>query len=513
MLSDLMSSASQDGLTNVDLCKRVVNLMEKVQQPKSKLECTTLLASLAKLTEQLNSGGVVLNTTKAAFGFLDKMKEHKLLPNVAVYACMIKVCAANNYLDKAFEVFEAMRQDKVMPNEYIFTCLINACERARSYKKALEVFDKMKSEYKISPDVVTYTSLINVCVKRNDVETAFKIFDQMKQDGVKPNAYTYTSLINVCERSKALNRALDMLDIMQRDGVMPNVLTFTSLINVCEQKKDLSIEKALDILTLMTKKYKVLPNVVTFNSLMKICANKKDVDKGYAIMKLMKEYNVVPNLVTFNSLMSICAKAKQHEKGFDVLERMKAHNVKPDNTTFTYLINSFSISNEEANNKPNSATGKEYYILDMMKHQYNISPDRITYLALLHLYLKSNSLERVIAVYERMKQDKIPLEGDIYFDLLKLCGKTGSFERGISLIQDMEPYAKVVPTARHFNYLLRFCESSKDTESARKLVDAMMRKSVMEDENTRSILKNMGIKIKGHHHNNNNNNKNNKEIK
>lgn len=177
-----------------------------------------------------HAGAKEQNPERALFLFQD-MKDRALAPSHVTYATIIKVCAHNGRLDRAFRLLAEMQDVGLGSRDtYAWTDLIDACGRAGQSQRAVELFDFMRTggrEGRCSggvgdrrlipePNVAAYNAAIYAGGLRGGTpKQAVRIYNQMQDDrNVQPDVITYSALASVL-----LNRKLKVTDLPEREFI------------------------------------------------------------------------------------------------------------------------------------------------------------------------------------------------------------------------------------------------------------------------------------------------------
>lgn len=101
--------------------------------------------------------------------------------------------------------------------------------------------------------------------------------------------------------------------------------------------------------------------------------------------------------------------------------------------------------------------------------QDGLSPNEVTYGALIKGYAKANDLEKMMAKYEEMRSSGIRANQTVLTTIMDAYGKIKDFDSAVIWYKEMES-SGVAPDKKAMNVLLSLAKSSEELQEANMLV-------------------------------------------
>ncbi|KAE9446012.1 hypothetical protein C3L33_22046, partial [Rhododendron williamsianum] len=222
---------------------------------------------------------------------------------------------------------------------------------------AIKVWEDMKTSH-CHPTVVSFTAYMKVLFDHNRVKDAADVYKEMLQSGCSPNCYTYTVLMEHLAGSGKYGEVIEIFNKMQEAGVQPDKATCNILVQ-------------------------------------KFCKTSETWPITH-ILRYMKENSLV---LRYPAYMEALETLKMAEES-DAL--LRQHDDK--NTQLDHRIISSIIELNSDHSRPNGALLAFEYSVKM-----GLRIGRPAYLALLGVFIRTNSFPKVVDVVEEMNRAGISL--------------------------------------------------------------------------------------------------------
>jgi len=342
-------------------------------------------------------------------------------------------------LPQALKLVEDMAAAKIAPNEQTYVSLILVCRNQRQAERALVVYEAMKAA-KVTPSILTFNLLLRCTAQSRRREDALRIKDEMKASGVEPDVATYTVLMEVVAKaaphrgrkppSKRLLEVFALLDEMKAKGLAPATATYNMVIEACSAAQQ--VDQAMAIyLEMVGSNTPVDQN--TFALMMRCAGLSGRLQHALAVFGEMKAAGVLANRDIYNHLIVACGNAPQPqvERAFEIFYEMQSEGrVSPNEVTFNALISAACKG------------GLPSYAFDAFEvmKTTDIVASRRTYNELIHAAgLRGIAgVEAAFEVYDSMR-----LAGEVpdqitFGSLIAACARARDASRALLVFEEMQ---------------------------------------------------------------------------
>eukprot|EP01126_Amoeba_proteus_P013094 TRINITY_DN15474_c1_g1_i1.p1 TRINITY_DN15474_c1_g1~~TRINITY_DN15474_c1_g1_i1.p1 ORF type:complete len:858 (-),score=139.44 TRINITY_DN15474_c1_g1_i1:209-2782(-) len=347
--------------------------------------------------------------------------------------------------------------------------------------------------------------------------------DSMKKLGLVPNSFIFDKLFQIYSRHNDLRNFKSVYDWMVKACERPSHFTLSVLLRSCPDLK-LTEFLFLDIRT----RWKSRCNTALFNLMMKVYIFANEREMCDSLYQLMLEGRMMPNKETYGILFSVLREQVHMVESYlkdmetfgilpesfhytqaikiygnfdkmrakELYDTMVARQIQPDCITLSTMIKLFVSDIEMV----------EVFLKDM--NLFGLKPNQEILNTLMLAYVEAGNREKVLAIYNTMKEDssirpsfltfayiflivpesvkdidfyleemeKFELKPtvDIYCKILNLCYRLeGGLLKGRS-IYDRLVAEGIWPNHLVFVNLLRICLCHKDVELADHFFDEML---------------------------------------
>ncbi|KAI3760276.1 hypothetical protein L1987_50669 [Smallanthus sonchifolius] len=387
--------------------------------------------------------------------FLDDMRDYGFGISYPCYSTLLMCLSKLKLGLTAFSVYKRMVKDGFVLGLIDYTTLVNALCKS-GFVRAAEMFVSRVVQLGYDVDVHIATSLVLGYCTIGDLIHACQVFDEMSErDGCGVNEVTFTVLIHgLCEAGRLIE-AFELKEQMAVDGCRPSTRTYTVLIKgICDMGLT---DKAMCLLDEMVKNG-CDPNAHTFTILIDGLCREGKIDEANGMFRKMMKDGLTPSSVTFNALINGYCKQGRVVSGFELLAMMEKRNSRPNIRTYNELMEGLC----RIEGKLDQANG----LLGLMMKKV-ISPDEVTFTALINGYCKNGKIENAVMFLDTTVGSKnLTLTGPHMFNsLIDAFSKDNKFGLANAMIGKMLKCC-VTPSVVTYTILIDgFCQTGNINRS------------------------------------------------
>ena len=381
----------------------------------------------------LLNGWARVGNVKKAESLLQAMLENEIpaQPDLISFTSLLNAYAkkkdpnatvrAEALLEQMHELFQS-GYDIAKPNVVSYSTVIDAHARLGQGKQAEALLRKLEELYQKTqdpdwkPDAEIYNTLILAYARSNQPDLADYVLQRMYKEGItKPNERSFNAVLSAWARAGAAEKAEEILTSMHElhvDGSLeckPTVVTYNTVLNswAKSNRKDAwkrceTILKHMEELSAAGED-EVKPNTITWNTVLGCFAKAQQIHRAENLLDdfttAWREQRVdgKPNIRTWNTLLAACLGKKDvhHAKLF--WQKMKECGVQPDIVSYNTILNCFAKSSRN----PDRIQDIQTYFR-FLQQDKNVSPNKITYLALLNAWIGIGKPEKAEAILRDM---------------------------------------------------------------------------------------------------------------
>ncbi|KAL4560476.1 hypothetical protein LXL04_032628 [Taraxacum kok-saghyz] len=361
---------------------------------------------------------------------------------------MIDMYSKCGRIDAASKVF-----DKVPERSLItWNAMIAGYAVGHNGDKSLDLFKKMQIQGKL-PDEFTFTSTLKACAGLGDINSGRQIHGYLISTGFLLSQQTIVSgsLIDLYAKCGYLQDAQKIFDQVERKSV----ISWTTLVVGYAQGGNLS--KAMESYRSLRKSTIPVDGFV-LSSVMAVFADFALLQQGKQMHAYITKTPSGLDISVGNSVMDMYLKCGVIEDADKVFDEMPKRNV----VSWTVMITGYG----------KHGLGKEAInIFEKMKSE-NISPDGVTYLAILSSCSHSGLVDKSQEYFSRLQNDPtIKPNVEHYACMVDLLGRSGHLKEARNLINNMP----VKPNSGIWQTLLSACKLHKDLEMGREVGEILLK--------------------------------------
>jgi len=430
---------------------------------------------------------------------------------VAMRANDIRSCGKNGDLKGAIKVFERLGDQG--HTALILNSLLDACVECKDMQKAIEYFTS--EEFHSVADVISYNTMMKGYLATGQETSAKKLLTQLSQKGLTATRTSFHGLLNARVNAGDSNGAWKLVTEMQANGISPNAVTCSilmkskvnsasdvsrilALIDNMDQPMDEVLfpsvvdacirTKRLDMLSRQTEKFlkqgsAALLTAPTYGSMIKAYGIAHDLKRVWSLWEQMIAHGVQPSPVTLGCMVEALVANGRADEAWQLTQNMwSSATTRPLVNTVIYasILKGFSQAKE---------TEKVIALYEEMRAN-KIQANTITYNTILNAFAQGGAMYRVATLLEDMKAACPPIEPDIvtYSTIVKGFCNTGNLDRALKVLDDMKSIGKHAPDEVMYNSLLGGCAKEHRADDALALLNDMKKYNVVPSNYTLSML-------------------------
>lgn len=318
------------------------------------------------------------------------------------YTTMLDIFGEAKRISSMKYLFHQMQEKRIKIDAVTYTSVINWLSNDGDVEGAVELWKEMRARG-CCPTVVSYTAYMKVLFDHNKVKEAVEVYKEMLEAGCTPNCYTYTVLMRHLASCGRFSEVMDIFNKMQEVGVYPDKAACNILVEKCCIAGE--VETMLKILNYMKEHCLVLRHPVYLQALQTLHA----LGASDALLKQVNPHSSVENFgklyydnFDYASCDSICIT----DRGILLHMLCKQNLVSIDNFLVDWLDRSAKLDPGVVSMiiEMNCSCSRQSGALLAFEYSVNtgIDVDKITYLALLGLCLRSHLYPKVVDVIYAM---------------------------------------------------------------------------------------------------------------
>merc|ERR1719262_657071 len=367
-------------------------------------------------------------------------------------------------------------------------------------------------------DVVTFNTLIKSHLQKGNFSKARCLMEEMKGQDLQPNRVTFNELINamVTKGSDGQRKEMwDMVEEMKAADVKPNQVTISILLKSLNSYSDeTEVYKTMELINTMEEPM----DEVLLSSVVEACVRIGKPDLLESKLKQLQGSTpiTINGSHTYGSLIKAYGHAKDIAGIWRCWKEMRSRHIKPTSITLGCMVEAI-VSNGDTE----GAFDLIHQIQD--DEQCRGALNSVIYCSVLKGFTREKKIDRVWAVYEEMRENRIELSIVMYNTLIDACARCGRMENlskvsedmkanhiqpnvitystmlkghcqngniqeGFAILEQMKKDARLKPDEIMYNSLLDGCAQNNLVDEGMRLLEEMQSEGVQPSNFTLSIL-------------------------
>ncbi|KAI5682727.1 hypothetical protein M9H77_03955 [Catharanthus roseus] len=397
------------------------------------------------------------------------------------YTTILDIFGEARRISSMTYVFEQMQEKGIKIDAVTYTSLIHWLSNDGDIEGAINLWQEMIAKG-CRPTIVSYTAYLKILFHHKREREATEVYKEMLEVGCSPNCYTYTVLMDHLANSGKFREVMEIFSKMQVAGVEPDKAACNILVEKSSRAGE--IEVLLKVLEYMREKSLVLRHPIYQKALETLrTAGESDVLLRQVNPHLSQE-QVQNNFHTFigDSNSAICRGLilhlmnKKSLVAIDcLLEDLMGKDIKLDSGVISMIIEINCSRGRQAG----AFLAFEYFV------KLGIDVERTAYLALLGVFLRTNSFPKVVDIVHEMVRTGASLGTYNSALLIYRLGCTRdlvSAKEVFSLLPDEEKNTAT------YTALIAACFLSGDSEKGLETFETMKKQGINVVVGTYSVL-------------------------
>jgi len=207
--------------------------------------------------------------------------------------------------------------------------------------------------------------------------------------------------------------------------------SYFRMINQCK-----SMEEAFSILERL-KASGIEIHMMFFTKMMKLCAELRAVDWCSRVLDEIESLGLVPDLPVLSTALAAGHKARNLPATLAIWQRMADANIQPDQICYSIIIAACAElpRKEQTHAFPKARQRLAESFFSEMR-QREISPDHMTYSALLNVYAKAGLGERAEELFNDLKNNSVIVKDAFTYSSLMTAFKSTQPEKAIKYFEE-----------------------------------------------------------------------------
>lgn len=272
-------------------------------------------------------------------------------------------------------------------------------------------------------DEFYWTALVSQQIKCGKNRQALQVFKEMREGGIKPSSFTFVTVLKACRNLKDLGRAKCIYSEAVKDGFGFDLFVGNMLIDV--YAKCGSLVDARAFFEKMRDR-----NVISWNTMILAYAQKEEGEVALQLFSRMRSEGVEPNDRTFVAALKACSNLaglkQENETDKVVLTNKCLAEVR---TIHSLVVQSKFESDLFVATTLVDSYAKFGSLVDA-RQVFEKMPRRsaVAWTAIIMGYAETEQGEIGLQLYERMKQEGVVPDAQVFVGALKACCRMAAGE-------------------------------------------------------------------------------------
>lgn len=255
-------------------------------------------------------------------------------PNDIVLGCMLDALVCNSHIDEAVELFTKWKA-RVPGNTVIWSTLIKGFANTHQAERAMDAWHEMRAEG-TKMNTVVYNAVIDAQARVGAMDALSELVETMAIDGCTPDTITYSTIVKGYCVKGDLDKAFEVFRGMQKNKMAGDSIIYNTILDGCTRHGRMDLA---DLLLEDMEKYNIVPSNFTLGILVKMYGRRRQLDKALEVVeKLPKRYNFSPNAQVRTCLMCTCINNNALDTAFEIFEDLKKHGQGADAKAYGALV-------------------------------------------------------------------------------------------------------------------------------------------------------------------------------
>lgn len=394
---------------------------------------------------------------------VSEMKEEGIAPSLVTFTSLMFWHSQTTKLGGVRRVWQQMQEAGCKPNEYIYSSYIDSLVKNGCHEEAMTIFQEMQ-DAGCRPNIFTFSVMIQSLLESLELQAACELYERMTKLQFTPNSATYASLVKAHAKELDMDKAIYFYREMMDAGLTPPqslrsllsaALTGQGRANEAEELTKISAAMAVENL-----KSKALEAVLRGSMPRPERLAEHLRDWGPETELLLERVKLKlrhPYLLNVLQLVS-----GEPEVAWRYFEWVRAQeNYNPTRHMFARVLDIIGKSGH-------TALQKEI----ISEAETRLHGNAVTYDSVIKSYCLSKHTDAALLVFERMKEQGIQPDANIYTMLIDVLARTRGHSQAMEMYAEMLK-AKCKPTVHTYTVILHSLARSGRVKAALTLFEKL----------------------------------------
>jgi pentatricopeptide repeat protein len=220
-------------------------------------------------------------------------------------------------------------------------------------------------------------------------------------------------------------------------------------------------------------------NAVIYCSVLKGFSHQKRFDRLWAVYQEMLVQKVVFSIVTFNTLVDACSRCAEMNRIPDLLQSMMSQGIEPNLITYSAILKGYCQENR---------LDEAFELLEGMLQSTKFKPDEIMYNTLLDGCARQGYYERGMTLLGEMEKAGIKPSCFTLSVLVKMASRAKRLDRAFGLCDEISTKHRIKLNIHVYSNLIQACIVNKDLNRAFDVLERLVKERIRLDVRTYSLL-------------------------
>lgn len=385
-------------------------------------------------------------------------------------------------------LWQLLKDCQVLPDTGTFNALFSALgvwQRVVKDDAALQVAKlgfELMNEFDVVADHYTMSILFSLCEKPEDVHYA-RLFERqaIARYGFVPNVISGCAMLNAYAKASSFSDVNRVISLLKAASVPFNERIYTVIISAFLKQGHHA--QVLHHFALAIDSQHVKPSVFLFSGALTSCLRVRDSNNALRILQQMRQERVHPTQPILNLIFELAIRTADFRIGLGyLLEWAPQHGLVCDHRHYDRIISSW----KRAQTRVDETVRAVYTLLDHVESASDVIPQTSTYNAAISTLISHGHFEQAQQiVFQRIPSRKLSPDGVTYNALIHCYGKAGKPGRAFQVIQTMKQN-NIQPNQVTYNTIIEILLSFRMIDLVKSLLSEMKKDPRLEmDENVR----------------------------
>jgi pentatricopeptide repeat protein len=380
---------------------------------------------------------------------------------------MIRQCAQDNNVEGARAIFGSV-QERGEATPVVSNALLDALVSCGDLPGA-EQWMKTAAE-KDLVDVVSYNTVLKAYVSDGSapgIAKAMGVLKDMPKHGVTPNTVTFNEILNALVQHRTGKHiggeTLALMKQMEANEVKPNHVTASILLKSLDKNSsDQEVRTAMGVVGMLEESV----DEVLLSSIIEACVR---LERPTMLRQYLSEQvppsGAIFGAHTFGSLIKAYGYVGDTEAVWRCWKEMRNRHIAPTPITLGCMVEAV-VSNGDTEGAFDLIHTMEQD--DACRHHLN----SVIYCSVLKGFAREKRLDRVLKVFEEMKQKKVVFSTAAFNATIDACARANRMDK-LPWLEDEMRAQHVVPNVVTYSTMIKGYANSGDMPKAFALLDLM----------------------------------------